>query len=235
MSDVSTTGPFRPRFSLLTALLVMALVACGITIWQLWREVGPLRAENRQLRRELGRLIIHDENKIYATQADSPEGDVRRFRVYLPDNKKFYLAQVIGDLPGRAPHANGDVWRASRLTPRAELISPLAGGEYTIEVQVGRESAESDRWILLVRFGTNDTASTGAEMPWMNDRSSWAVTCEPFLGDQIERDPADGIVLFRLRQGSKNAEGGRYARTTSDETMEKPGMMVLIVPDPPSN
>jgi hypothetical protein len=52
MSDdlAATTRRLLPRFSLLTILLVMALVACGITIWQLWREVGPLREEVRRLR-----------------------------------------------------------------------------------------------------------------------------------------------------------------------------------------
>ena len=53
----------RPRFSLLTLLLLMAIAAMGIVIWQLWSEVEPLRAEVRNLRLETGRLTIDDPAK----------------------------------------------------------------------------------------------------------------------------------------------------------------------------
>ncbi|MCI0492400.1 MAG: hypothetical protein L0Z07_05650, partial [Planctomycetes bacterium] len=54
---------FRPRFTLLTLLLLMTIVAMAIAMIQLWREVGPLRADNRRLRQEFGYLSIRDENK----------------------------------------------------------------------------------------------------------------------------------------------------------------------------
>ena len=44
----------RPRVSLLSLLLIMALVATSLTTAMLWREVGPLRAEINRLRDEVG-------------------------------------------------------------------------------------------------------------------------------------------------------------------------------------
>ena len=51
----------RPiRFSLFTAILLTTIVGLTIVVVVLWREVGPLRVEVRQMRAQLGKLTIDD-------------------------------------------------------------------------------------------------------------------------------------------------------------------------------
>ena len=52
---------FRPRFSLLTAFLLLTIAGLSIVVVQLWREIGPLRQEIRRYRNEIGELTIYDE------------------------------------------------------------------------------------------------------------------------------------------------------------------------------
>ena len=59
---------FRPRISILNALLLTTIVAMAIVIVQLWREVGPLRTEVRQLRNQTGKLSILDPTKTHAIE-----------------------------------------------------------------------------------------------------------------------------------------------------------------------
>jgi hypothetical protein len=84
--------PRRLRFSLQTLLLVTTIVAMGITIWLLMREVGPLRAEVKKLREETGKLWIEDETKIHAIRIDDYlYRGACRYRVWLPRGRKYLL------------------------------------------------------------------------------------------------------------------------------------------------
>lgn len=90
---------FRPRLSLLTALLLTTIAGMAIVIVQLCREVGPLRTEVRQLRAELGRLWIEDESKIHAIQVRQDEELTWRWRVWIPQGEDIWLHLQWGDVP----------------------------------------------------------------------------------------------------------------------------------------
>jgi hypothetical protein len=92
---------FLPRFSLFTILLLFALVTCGIMIWQLWREVGPLRAENKRLNEERGTLVIGDPNQLHAIKIPAHfAGEGRQsFRVYVPLGQSYFAFVQVNEIP----------------------------------------------------------------------------------------------------------------------------------------
>jgi hypothetical protein len=82
---------WRPRFSLLTALLLVAIVAMGIGIWRLYRELVPLRAEVRNLRTQLGVLTIDDDQKFHVVRVREPGGFRWNWRIWLPKGQDYWF------------------------------------------------------------------------------------------------------------------------------------------------
>ena len=101
--------PYRPRISILTALLLMTILGMAIVIVQLWREVGPLRAEVRQLRIESGRLTIDDPDKIHAMAVHSADTESKswKWRMYLPAGHKYYLHSLSAKIDDRGGAKDG--------------------------------------------------------------------------------------------------------------------------------
>src|SRR4051812_252002 len=91
----------RPRFSLLTVLLLMTITGMGISIRQLWREVGPLRADNKRLTEERGMLVIRDPNRLHAIEIPARfAGEGRQsFRVYVPPGQTYLAFVQVNDIP----------------------------------------------------------------------------------------------------------------------------------------
>lgn len=123
---------FRPRISLLTALLLMTIVGMAIVVVQLWREVGPLRAEVRQLRTEAGRLMIDDPTKIHVLSVHgSDEVDKSwKWRVYLPPNRKYYLHKLSAKIDAQGMAQTGFI------TSTSSPISQTSSGEFVIQASV---------------------------------------------------------------------------------------------------
>src|SRR5687767_8697943 len=90
---------FRPRISLLTALLFITIAGMAIVIVQLWREVGPLRVEVRRLRDETGVLSVDDPTKIHAIQVQTENDLTWKWRVWIPENRIYVLRSVGGGVP----------------------------------------------------------------------------------------------------------------------------------------
>jgi hypothetical protein len=78
----------RPRLSLLSAILLMTIAGMAIVLVQLWREVGPLRDDNRRLRDEVGELTISDPSKIHAIEVRMKEPLIWKFHVWVPEGQK---------------------------------------------------------------------------------------------------------------------------------------------------
>ncbi|TWT48647.1 hypothetical protein [Botrimarina hoheduenensis] len=110
--DSEGRQPRRFRFSLLNLLLLIALVACAALIYRqqqnvaaMHREVQPLRDEVAKYRNESGGLDIADPEKIYAIAMPGNTTDEWRYRVYLPEGRRYLVAYRVNDLPigGAAP------------------------------------------------------------------------------------------------------------------------------------
>lgn len=220
----------RPRFSILTALLVLTIVALSVTVWRQNSEVSPLRQEVRRLRQELGHLTIDDESKIYAIRVAAADLDTHRFRVYLPKNRKFVLCERIQTIPGRSPSQSQTEWFAS--LGGSGSSSTIDSGEFTIDVHVERPDAKSDQWNLRHNINGRGGGVCGTVMPWLNDRRVWTTSADVGFDKQIERDADEGLVLFELRQGDLKKFPGGYSVTSPDKTKEQPGVMMWIEPAP---
>ena len=79
---------FRPRISLLSALLFMTIAGMAIVIVQLWREVGPLRAEVRRLRNELGVLTVENPSRLHAIEVRTKDEMIWKWRIWVPERRR---------------------------------------------------------------------------------------------------------------------------------------------------
>jgi hypothetical protein len=183
---------FRPRFSLLTTLLLMALVACAITIWQLWREVGPLRAEVRRLRDEVGAISIDDPTKLHAIQVETNDELLWKWRVWLPENRA-YVVRCLGETVPKEgfPKAGGSIW----------LREP---GEHVIAYRIQR-APQNSQWYGQLE---TRTASVGKDLqPWI-EWSRKTSTSGGVGKSTHASDPAQRLELIRHRV-SQNSDSSK--------------------------
>ena len=124
---------FRPRLSLLTALLLTTLVGMAIVIAQLWREVGPLRAEVVQLRNETGRLSIDVPSNLYAVEVRPEAERSWKWRVWVPKAEKAVLNLQWGDVPEKG-------------VPSPHNTMLMGSGEHWVTLSVVRDDV-SGRWL----------------------------------------------------------------------------------------
>lgn len=221
---------YRPRFSILSALLVLTIAALAVTVWRQNSELSPLQQEVRRLRKELGQLTIDDANKIYAIRVPSSDLDTNRFRVYLPKNRKFILGSRIQTIPGRLQSQSRKDWLES--LSGIGSTSTIDSGEFTIDVEVKRDNEKADHWNLYHSINGRGGGHVGSEMPWLNDRRRWTTEADAGFDQQTERDADEGLVLFELRQGNIKELAGGYSVTPADKTKEQPGVMLWIEPAP---
>lgn len=77
----------------------MTIVGMAIIIVQLWREVGPLRADVRQLRDETGRLSVEDPSKIHAIEVRTNDDFVWKWRIWVPAGQHVVVHSQWGNVP----------------------------------------------------------------------------------------------------------------------------------------
>jgi hypothetical protein len=90
---------WTPRFSILTALLLMTIVGLAIVATRLWREVDPLRAELGRLRDEVGALSIDDPAKPCAIEVRTTSDDTWKWRVWIPEGRAYELHVATENIP----------------------------------------------------------------------------------------------------------------------------------------
>jgi hypothetical protein len=221
---------FRPRFSLLTTLLLMTIVCMAIVIILHWRDVGPLRQEVYRLRQEIGYLTVADENKIYAIQVPVTDSDIYRYRVYLPKNKKFNLYSRIWHLPARSSQLGKREWITTLAKWGSGSSGSIESGEFTIDVQLRPDPEKKDQWLLVHRIPGRGSGTSGTLMPWLNDRRAWSMGGDVSFNKQQEFNPQEGIILFQVRQAVVKEFNGGYSTIGADETKETPGVALFIAP-----
>jgi len=131
----SELGRGRPRFSLLTLLLVTTIAALGVTVWQLGREVVPLREEIRRLRDEVGDLVVEDKSKFCAIRARTDEYLTWKWRLWIPPGQTYVLKYKSGKISEKA----FDTYSASGTMYFEE------SGEYWVAYRI-RKDPRDGRW-----------------------------------------------------------------------------------------
>jgi hypothetical protein len=116
-----------PRFSLLTLLFLTAIAALSITVIVLWREVGPLRAENKRLHEERGTLMVDDPTRLHAIKIPSRfAGEGREsYRIFVPKDSLYWAFVAVNDIPKeRLPRAQALSAAIQRAWQRHQPLAP---------------------------------------------------------------------------------------------------------------
>lgn len=218
--DAKPRPHWRPRFSLLAALGLTTIVGLLLVIVQLWREVGPLRAEVRRLRSEVGSLTIEDPTKAYGISIPTFEKNTWKWRLYLPPGGKYSLHMRSGHLPARAKLPGG-AWFDELLKRGSGGSSSGStwGGEFMLEARLIQEN---DDWVLVTRHKSTDGPASAVSTSkntiypdeWLADSRSQSSTSDIPATKQASFEPGDPFLLLHImRPVIKETPGGGYTIT----------------------
>lgn len=139
---------FPPRISILNALLLMTIVAMAIVIVQFWREIGPLRAEVKSLRAEVGKLVVDDKSRIHAVQAPNTDEGFWKWRVWIPKGVSVRLKCHSGKVPKTG-------------VPSNHTSMSLQSGEHAITYSLQRR-AQDGMW--MTRIDVDGSSYSGTSL-----------------------------------------------------------------------
>jgi hypothetical protein len=74
------------RFSLLSLLLVTAIVALALALFLTRSQLHEVQAESKRLKDQFGELSITDSSQVHLISIPTAEAMHWRWRVYLPEN-----------------------------------------------------------------------------------------------------------------------------------------------------
>jgi hypothetical protein len=209
MSEIDIKPPTKPllRYSLATLLMAMAIVALGITVWQLYRELVPLRAELRRLRDEVGELSIEDDTRFHAIEVRTPEEFVWKWRIWIPEGAGYTLHHTGENIPRQG-------------FPAAHSTITLSdAGEQWIEYRVSRDT-RTGKW--MDGLSTSGGSVGSSQQDWVEAGSR--VSTGDGVGTTTKSfGPGQTIILERYRVSTT---------ANSSSKIEDPsaGFMIWLVP-----
>ncbi|HEY4235236.1 MAG TPA: hypothetical protein VGM76_17530 [Lacipirellulaceae bacterium] len=193
------------RFSLLTALLLTAIVAMAMVIMLFWREIGPLRSEVRRLRNEVGTLSIDDETKPCAIRVRTVDDFTWKWRLWIPKCRE-YLLKHDDSIPKQGfPAGQGSI----------ALSEP---GEIWIEYRIAFDP-RSKTW--QDKLTTPSASVGGSQQDWVN-WSHRTIASDGVSYDTQSAEPGKVIVLA----------SERVSQASSSTAIEDPseGLMIWLEP-----
>jgi hypothetical protein len=204
---------FRPRISILTALLLMTILCMAMVVTHLWHEVGPLRIENKRLNEERGTLVISDPNLLHAIRIpDRFAGEDRTsFRVYVPKGQRYVAFAQVNEIPKTGlPKRKLDLKRAKLVgNAQGQLFAGLDEGEHVVTIHTTHYGPKADISISASMTSPHITLDAGANTP----KDCWP-TVEPdaysIFGDgvrstTITAKAGEPLVLMRHRIEAREA------------------------------
>ena len=219
---------FRPRLSLLTALLLTTIVGLAIVVAQLWREVEPLRVQVHSMRTELGMLNIDEPSVAQAIRVGTTEGDHWRWRIYLPPGGKYELFTYFGTIP--PTNSPDQAWFKSVKKSGRGMYGACRDGEFLFDVRLVKEDG---RWSLVTSNGNGQSTNKISPIgDWLSERyrsinsavglekASAFPNGQPMLlmkmlapvvtptGWEEPKGPASGIVVWIEQQSPSNPTSG---------------------------
>lgn len=209
------------RISLLTALLLMTIVGLAIVVVQLWREVGPLRAQVRGMRTELGLLNIDDPAIAQAIQLGGGEPDRWKWRIYLPPSGQYTLFVYSGTIPPRDSRQGRNWYDAVRQDGSGSAES-INSGEFVLNVELLKEGAQ---WQIVTSRGNHRSVSTmSIDGNWLSQMVGRGVTSS--IGPDIATNvrPGEPIHLMTLLEPVSTKNGN----TTSFSTPIGPANGIVV-------
>jgi hypothetical protein len=198
---------FRPRISILTALLLMTILAMAIVIALLWREMVPMRAENKQLNEERGTLVLDDKQKLHAIRIpDRFAGDDRTsFRVYVPDGQLYFAYAQVNDIPKSAIPAHKPLPRPPGPLGmfQGRLYARLDPGEHVVTIRTTHYNHTADIYLVASLTNPHITLDAGANTSkdrWpTKEPEAYAVHGDSVKSTTVASDGSQPLVLMRYR------------------------------------
>jgi hypothetical protein len=173
----------KPRFSLLTIFLCATIVALSLVIWRLYREIAPLRAENRELRKVTGELYVDDPTQFYSVQAPQPDKLTWRWRVWVPEGYRYGVRVARNSVPKEA------------FPSSAGMIHSLEPGESTVTFRIFWDPKQ-EAWLGVVSLPTQSIE--GMPMEWVKWKQVSSSTAGVFATTAMAA-PGDRVLLIRHR------------------------------------
>jgi hypothetical protein len=226
-----------PSFSLLTLLLLTAIAALAITVTLLWREIGPLRADNKRLHEERGTLMVEDRSRLHAIKIpDRFAGEGREsYRIFVPENSRYWAFVVVNNIPKegypqlkRYPDKHGILGSGTNLP----LFGRLEPGEHVLTLRTMRYSATKAD-VKLIIDGLDASANTPTDRWPTVVPETYSVFGDGVKGETTRADDSGRLVLKRHRIQAVSSEGLHASfsrRHEPDYNLD--GVMVWIEPAP---
>jgi hypothetical protein len=225
---------WRPRLSLLSLLTVVALAALSITVWLQWRELEPLRAENKKLNEERGTLVVEDRSRLNAIKIpDRFAGEGRTsYRVYVPDGHLYWVFCVVNDIPKdgypelkRFPDKTGILGSGTNLP----LFGRLDPGEHVASVKTLRRGDRSDIYLMVDHLDAS--ANTKGDVWPSVTPDTYSVFGDGVKSKTVTADESGKLVLLRRRiqAVAESAIYNSFAAIEPGRPLD--GVMLWIEPD----
>lgn len=225
MTDPSSATPRSSlRFSLGRLIAAVLILASGVSLVVLKREVDVLRARNQELNAELGRVSVNDPNKIHVLALNRPQGPdwSWQWRVFLPKNRTYYICAALKDIP------------TDGLAPRTTYMA-LEGSEYPLAARLQKKDGA---WEIVINTD-NQSVSEKFDSPEPDFLNKKVDVDEIITGSESSHafggmhiTAADKpVVLLRVRQ-----RAGFVSPTLSSSTHVTtpcPGVLIWITDKEP--
>lgn len=180
----------------------MTCLGLAFTIWQMGREVVPLRTRIRDLRQELGQFEVPDRDfdQIHAQRAKTITAIAWKWRLYLPPGKEYSLYATEAVMPDMPPQELAE-WLTQHGDVRSQVGS-LKQGQFTLEMAVERYG---NRWWMshVTRNEFHNIVQLKNENDWYTElQGEESYSDAPF--ERVGKFSADEpFVLFHVRRGDK--------------------------------
>ncbi|QDU77216.1 hypothetical protein Pan97_42780 [Bremerella volcania] len=234
---------WRIRFSLLSMILLITVVALSISHWQMSEQLAQMKVRTEQLSDSLGIPPVSDPTKVTAIGVPLMVDDAWEWHLVIPEGKEYDLYVAFTHVPGEGlPEnpihvesiTNGEV-RINLSIEKQEMTGPIAvvQGKYVLPPQGAttmlyhgmspREASWLKNFAGEKRNIARGSSTTGREnLKWYRTRNEGLIKDPEFVATLF--DPDDVIVLRRTRVFPMKEEGDK----TEPKTCA--GMMVWLVP-----
>ncbi len=182
----------RPRFSLLTLILLTTIAALALTVGILWRDVGPLRQEVRRLRNEVGELHVEDSTKLHAIRVETDNELEWKWRIWIPESGSYRIG-----IGGRSVPAQG------LTSPGSSTIQTDESGEHVVRYLIRRDPRD-EKWHGSLHFAGMSVGKD--EQPWVDWPShKWVGGGVGHTTQVFDKDKIVELIRLRVSKDAKDS------------------------------